>query len=228
MASLTNDPFQTQLNKAIEAFRARDFSRALEHALRAKLIHDRSANQQRTPALVTACNALTQKLGEFIKDCSRRCETVGATQKSQTPSGLSSLKAPPAQPYIPQRESGRSPAPPKERRAPPTKDTPIELRLFKAIQDHGRLPAPEKQFRFTKDGKLLTIADFAYTREKVAIFCDGFRYHGNKDALASDAEKRNELQAHGWIVLTFWGKYIYNRPARCAEQIWNAYCSRPH
>jgi very-short-patch-repair endonuclease len=77
-----------------------------------------------------------------------------------------------------------------------------------------------------KSGKLFTVPDFAYSKKKIAIYCDGFKYHGNKDAPAFDAEKRNELQIKGWLVLTFWGKDINRRPAWCEDQIWRAYCSR--
>ncbi len=108
----------------------------------------------------------------------------------------------------------------------PTRDTPIELKLLEAIQRKGRLPEPTKQKEVRKGDILLTIPDFAYATEKVAIFCDGFAYHGSKDVLASDSQKRNELQADGWAVLTFWGKTILKYPDRCEEQIWRTWKAR--
>ena len=92
------------------------------------------------------------------------------------------------------------------------KDTHIELKLLEPVHKNGRLPVPIKQKEIRKGDILLTIPDFAYETEKLAIFCDGFAYHGSKDVLASDSQKRNELQADGWAVLTFWGKQSSNIP----------------
>jgi ATP-dependent helicase YprA (DUF1998 family) len=107
-----------------------------------------------------------------------------------------------------------------------TTGTHIEEKLLEVIKRIGRLPLPGAQRAFFKDSKVLTVADFAYEQEKIAIYCDGFAYHGNKDKLASDAAKRNEVQAAGWMVLTFWGKTILQFPERCEEQIWKAYSSK--
>ena len=108
-------------------------------------------------------------------------------------------------------------------RGTPTKDTAIEKKLREIIRSKGRLPEPIAQREFKQDGALLTIADFAYEDEKIAIYCDGFAYHGSKEALAADAQKRNAIQAEGWAVLTFWGKTILKYPERCEEQIWKVY-----
>jgi len=108
----------------------------------------------------------------------------------------------------------------------PTENTVIEQKLLEAILGKGRLPKPVAQRQFHKNGSLITIADFGYESEKIAIYCDGYAYHANKDSLAKDATKRNELQADGWLVLTFWGKTILKHPERCEEQIWKAFRSR--
>ncbi len=106
----------------------------------------------------------------------------------------------------------------------PTYDTPIERKLVQAIRSAGRLPEPTAQYEYRKDdGTLITVPDFAYPERKIAIYCDGFAYHGNADALSGDASKRNTLQAQGWAVLTFWGKQILRNPVRCEEQIWHCY-----
>lgn len=106
-------------------------------------------------------------------------------------------------------------------------DTVIERALLEGIRKGGRLPDPIPQKEFVnKDGVLFTIADFAYELEKIAIYCDGFAFHSDKDTLASDSLKRNDLQAMGWTVLTFWGKTILKHPNRCEEQIWRAYSAK--
>ncbi len=98
-------------------------------------------------------------------------------------------------------------------------ESPIEVALLHAIRAAG-LPEPVVQRSFNDEcGRLITIADFAYETERLAIYCDGFAYHGQPEKLISDAEKRNKLQAFGWHVLTFWGRTILQHPDQCAEQI---------
>jgi very-short-patch-repair endonuclease len=98
--------------------------------------------------------------------------------------------------------------------------TPIEQALATAIRVDGRLPVPTPQLEVRNaDGSLLTIPDFAYPDHRVAIFCDGFAFHGNVATLSDDARKRNRLQAMGWLVLTFWGRQILRDPSRCVEEI---------
>jgi very-short-patch-repair endonuclease len=86
------------------------------------------------------------------------------------------------------------------------------------------LPEPAAQHEIRSDtGELLTIPDFAYPDRQIAIYCDGFAYHGNSDTLFSDARKRNTLQTKGWAVLTFWGRQILRDPQACEAQIWQCY-----
>ena len=100
-------------------------------------------------------------------------------------------------------------------------ESPIEKRLLQAIKAVGDLPEPTAQFeiRDPNTGNLVTVPDFAYEDKKIAIYCDGFAYHGNVETLELDAQKRNFLQGEGWIVLTFWGRTILRHSERCALQI---------
>ncbi|MEI6972490.1 MAG: DUF559 domain-containing protein [bacterium] len=102
----------------------------------------------------------------------------------------------------------------------------IEQRLREAIRKAGRLPEPQPQREFYAEALLITIAGFVYEKEKIAIYCDGFTYHGSKEKLASDAQKRNLLQADGWAVLTFWGQTDLKYPERCEEQVWRVFQAR--
>jgi very-short-patch-repair endonuclease len=104
--------------------------------------------------------------------------------------------------------------------------TPIELRLRKAIEHSTVLPVPKAQHRIFADGRLLTIPDFAYTERRIAIFCDGWAYHGNLESISGDAWKRNRLSIDGWIVLVFWGRDIMRDPDRCLHMIEMAYRHR--
>ncbi|MGQ9863276.1 MAG: helicase-related protein [Bacteroidia bacterium] len=73
-----------------------------------------------------------------------------------------------------------------------------------------------------RDGRLLTVPDFTWPELKVAVFCDGYAYHGDPETLALDAKKRNRLQLDGWLVLTFWGRAIWKDAEGCAQEIQQA------
>jgi ATP-dependent helicase YprA (DUF1998 family)/very-short-patch-repair endonuclease len=103
-----------------------------------------------------------------------------------------------------------------------TSGTPIEVALLAAIRSAARLPEPVAQHCVVIDGKA-TVPDFAYPDQKIAVYCDGFAYHGNKETLESDARKRNTLQSEGWAVLTFWGRQILRNPQSCEQQIWQCF-----
>jgi hypothetical protein len=98
--------------------------------------------------------------------------------------------------------------------------TPIEQALAAAIRVDGRVPVPVAQHAiYNADGSLLTIPDFAYPDRMIAIYCDGFAFHGNIETLVEDARKRNRLQTMGWLVLTFWGRQVLRDPVRCVDEL---------
>ena len=71
-----------------------------------------------------------------------------------------------------------------------------------------------------------TVPDFTWPDAGLAVYCDGFAVHGNVQTLALDAAKRNWLQSHGWVVLTYWGRTIMNAPDLCAREIADVYSQR--
>lgn len=254
LANLTTDRFQMHLDSALAAFKAKQFAVALQHALCAKLMYEQTQSVPSSSTLGLARRELHQRLSQFIDICSQVRDSLGSGGRGGSPIGLDALKAPPIGSHIEapraplsrlhkshvgrassqsisdelrRSSKGGSPEKVSKRQRAPTKDTAIEVRLEEAIRIKSRLPQPEKQKRFFQDGKLLTVADFAYSDKKIAIFCDGWRYHGEKGVVSSDAKKRNQLTAHGWRVLTFWGKEIYRDPEGCEAQIWDTYCREP-
>lgn len=54
---------------------------------------------------------------------------------------------------------------------------------------------------------------------RLAVYCDGYQYHGDRDTLELDAAKRNYLQREGWTVLEYWGRVILRLPDQCAAEI---------
>ncbi|HWP37890.1 MAG TPA: DEAD/DEAH box helicase [Gemmatimonadales bacterium] len=115
-------------------------------------------------------------------------------------------------------------APPGVGRAGP--QSPIEEKLLAAIRALDGLPEPAPQYEIRDGDRLVTVADFAYPDAKIAIFCDGFAFHGNPETLELDARKRNWLQGKGWLVLTYWGRTILRSPDRCAQEIAQVHAQR--
>lgn len=100
--------------------------------------------------------------------------------------------------------------------------SPIESRLLEALQKIPDLPVPVVQYEIRDGDRLVTVPDFAYPDEHIAIFCDGFAFHGNAETLELDARKRNWLQSKDggeWIVLTYWGRTIMRDAKPCAREI---------
>jgi hypothetical protein len=104
--------------------------------------------------------------------------------------------------------------------------SPIESLLLDALRAIPDMPVPICQFEIRDGDRLITIPDFAYPDIRVAIFCDGFAFHGNPDTLELDARKRNWLQQQGWAVLTYWGKTTTRDAVVCAREIFSLFQQR--
>jgi superfamily II DNA/RNA helicase len=100
----------------------------------------------------------------------------------------------------------------------------IEEPLRKALEQSEGLPPGERDFEIKDEqGRLVTVPDFTWPDVKLAVYCDGFAVHGNRQTLESDAQKRNFLQSRGWIVLIYWGRTILKNADACARQIGEVY-----
>jgi hypothetical protein len=111
----------------------------------------------------------------------------------------------------------------------PGPESPIEARLLDALRALPDLPPPVPQYEVKDGERAITIPDFAYPEERIAVFCDGFAFHGNPETLELDARKRNWLQSKEggqWLVLTYWGKTIMRDPEACAREIAQAFRQR--
>lgn len=115
------------------------------------------------------------------------------------------------------------------------KDTTIELRMRKALWQHG--------VRYRKNyKKLVGKPDIAITKYKIAVFCDSDYWHGydwenrnqriksNRDYwvpkiernMKRDREVTATLQEEGWLVLRFWEWQIRKQLDACVETVLQA------
>ena len=54
----------------------------------------------------------------------------------------------------------------------------------------------------------VTLPDFAFPDRKIAIYCDGYKWHKDPDSFQKDRFQSRELQLRGWLVLRFAGREI--------------------
>ncbi|WP_344597754.1 DEAD/DEAH box helicase [Actinomadura vinacea] len=100
----------------------------------------------------------------------------------------------------------------------------IERRLAIALMTLG-VPRGHAQYpwgdRGSTDGtpRPITVADFAWPHQKIAVFCDGWKHHNTPERQESDKAKRDAMRQAGWTVLSFWGGEIVRNVDRCATEI---------
>jgi very-short-patch-repair endonuclease len=102
---------------------------------------------------------------------------------------------------------------------------PIEEYLAQALAETS-LPAANREFEFRVNGAVLTVPDFAWEDVKLAVYCDSFEFHADRDRLVGDARKRNQLQLAGWTVLVYWGRLLKRDPSSCAREIEATYTEK--
>lgn len=54
----------------------------------------------------------------------------------------------------------------------------------------------------------VTLPDFAFPDRKIAIYCDGYKWHKDLESFVRDRMQSRKLQLRGWIVLRFAGSEI--------------------
>lgn len=112
------------------------------------------------------------------------------------------------------------------------KGSKIEVVLCKELWQRG--------LRYQKNSKkVFGHPDIVFIGKKVAVFCDSEFWHGydwenKKNEIKSrrefwipkiekniqrDEEVNKILTSEGWSVLRFWGNYIKNNTAACADEI---------
>lgn len=94
------------------------------------------------------------------------------------------------------------------------KKTSIEKYMANAMSDTD-LPIVEEQYKIgTKR------VDFAYPEQKLAVECDGYKWHKqDKEQIEKDIERDKYLAKKGWRVLHFSGVQIRRNIEGCIKEI---------
>lgn len=77
----------------------------------------------------------------------------------------------------------------------------------------------KSQYNLYINGKVFTISDFYIEKAKIVIYCDGFKYHYNKENVIKDRFQDRELQYLGYMVLRFTGSEIKGNIDQCIFDI---------
>ena len=96
------------------------------------------------------------------------------------------------------------------------KQSDLEDLFWKLVRDF-RLPTPISQYPVVLERASLHV-DFAYPDDMVAIECDGYAWHMDREAFERDRVRDNQLQGQGWIVLRYtWSQIRYRQSEVAAE-----------
>lgn len=102
----------------------------------------------------------------------------------------------------------------------------LELKVLKVIEAAG-LPALVRQYEIFDGDRFIARVDLAYPEYRIAIECDGFRWHSDKEAFQSDRDRDNFLASTlGWVVLRFTWEHATKRPHQISGQVSRILSSR--
>lgn len=88
----------------------------------------------------------------------------------------------------------------------------LERRFLALVRSAG-LPRPTCQRIFRRDGTTLARVDFSFEPCPVIVEVAGRRGHSSNAERARDAQRRNELQHLGFVVLEFTNEQVRRHPA---------------
>lgn len=104
-------------------------------------------------------------------------------------------------------------------RAPRDHDSVFETMVSDLLIGAG-LPAP-RPHRMMLDGHVLTI-DLAYVESRVAIECQGSRFHSQHGDVRRDLRKANLLALHGWVLISVQWADLVHDPERIVALVLRA------
>jgi Transcriptional regulator, AbiEi antitoxin/Protein of unknown function (DUF559) len=97
----------------------------------------------------------------------------------------------------------------------------LERRFLELMAERG-LPAPDTQRVLGRRGDRLIRVDFRFPGTNVVVEVLGHRYHRSREQMAIDAERMNELVAHGYRPYQFTYEHVIEQPDRVVVAIEHA------
>lgn len=113
-----------------------------------------------------------------------------------------------------------------DRPSAPATESHLETKLVQWLRSEG-LPDPERQVNLYDETGFVARVDLAYTKQRIAIEADSYRYHSGREAWERDLLRRNRLTAIGYTVFHVTAKQIRERDSavihdlRAKFQLWS-------
>jgi hypothetical protein len=105
-------------------------------------------------------------------------------------------------------------------------DSPMETRLRMIVVLAG-LPEPAVNVEVTDvDGRVLYRFDLSYPDLKIVVEYDGRQHRADLDQWDHDTDRRDWLDAHGWLLLSVFSRGIYGDPGKTVRRVEAALQSR--
>jgi len=106
-------------------------------------------------------------------------------------------------------------------------DSPMETRLRLLLVLAG-LPEPEVNRELRDELGVLMRLDLCYPALRLAVEYDGRQHLTSSAQWERDVERRNDLVAQGWILLTVTSRGIHRTPEETVRRVWHALRDRGH
>lgn len=90
--------------------------------------------------------------------------------------------------------------------------TMLERRFLRLVREAG-LPRPRTQVVQRVDGRTVARVDFLYDQYRLVIEVSGQHGHSSPSERSADAQRRNELQALGWVVYEYTWHHVTREAA---------------
>jgi hypothetical protein len=85
-------------------------------------------------------------------------------------------------------------------------DSVLEHRALLLLRAAG-LPEPVSQLHLHAGGRMVAVVDFAWPDDRIVLEVDGYRWHADPHAFATDRRRDNTLRELGWSVYrTTWAE----------------------
>ena len=107
-------------------------------------------------------------------------------------------------------------------------ESALEVKLWWRMK-RSELPLPIPGYEFRDDFGQPMHLDFAFPERQLAIECDGFEHHGDREAFERDRQRAARLVAMGWRVMPVTWRQLENEKDKVIERIRQAlgYRSEP-
>lgn len=100
-------------------------------------------------------------------------------------------------------------------------DSPMETRLRLLLVLAG-LPEPEVNRELRDEQGVLMRLDLCYPAVRLAVEYDGRQHLTSSSQWERDVERRNDLVAQGWLLITVTSKGLYRTPEETLVRVWQA------